>query len=266
MHSGLPVKLRIEPGEPDTGIVFVRGDVHGEPEIVVRPENVVPDALNRMTVMRGESHSEATVGMTEHLLAACAGLGVVNVRVVLDAPECPIFDGSAQRYVELLREAGTKSQGKPQRCFRLRKPVGLIKDRAEIIALPAERTRLTFFAEFRHAGMDDQQVTFEPARDDFASLVAPARTFCFEKDIAQLRKAGLIKGGTLDCAIVIKEGEPTQGTYRLKNELARHKLLDLMGDLAVLGAPVLAMVSARATGHALHYEFVRMLQKELIDG
>lgn len=266
VHGGHPVRLRLEPAPPDSAIVFVRADLPGAPELRVAPETVAPDSLNRMTVLRNSQAPEASVGMTEHLLSACYGNGVTNLRIAIDAPECPIFDGSAMKYVQLLHQCGIEKQPRPARQFRLRKPVVLATDRAEIVALPAERTRLTFFAEFRHAGMSDEQVTFEPGADDYNALVAPARTFCFEHEVEKLREAGLIKGGSLDCAIVLKDGKPIQGEYRLQNELARHKLLDLMGDLAVLGGPVLALISARASGHALHYEFVRMLEKELIDG
>lgn len=269
VHSGAPATLRLEPAEPDSGVVFIRADLPGRPEIKVSPENVIPDSLNRMTVIgnraKGDGAPTATVGMTEHFLGSCLALGLNNVRAVLDGPECPIFDGSAKNYVDLIREAGLQDQAIPARRFRLKRPVGLIKERAEIIALPAERLRLTFFAEFRHAGMPDEQVTFEPSTEDFTSLIAPARTFCFAEDVERLRQAGLIKGGSLDCAIVLQNGKPIDGGYRLQNELARHKLLDLLGDLAILGRPVSALISARASGHALHYEFIRLLEKELSD-
>ncbi len=235
----------------------------------------------RMTVLenaeRKRSHPQeqpATVGMIEHLLSTCAGLGVSNLRVELNGLECPIFDGSARRYVELIQEAGIASQDAPFRCRRLKKPVGLIRDKAELIALPAERTRYTFFAEFRHAGFPDEAATFELFAEDYSAQIAPARTFCFWQDIEMLLKAGLIKGGSTDNAIVLKDGKPVKVgadnapvvdekfQYHLPSELARHKLLDLIGDLAVLGGPVLALISVRASGHALNQEFARMLVKE----
>lgn len=251
----------------------MRSDLPGAPEITVSPDRVKAEMLTRMTVLAAPE-GPAMVCMTEHLLACCAGLGITNLRAILDGPECPIFDGSGEHYARMISEAGIVEQSAPVRPLRLRKPVALLKDKAEVVAIPAERTRYTFFAEFRHAGMPDEQVTFEPGRDDFASEIAPARTFCFWKDVEMLRASGLIKGGSLDNAIVIKDGRPIQmrgeeiveGTYRLQNELARHKLLDLMGDLAVLGAPVLALISARASGHAIHHEFVQLLRKELVDG
>ncbi|MCH8333041.1 UDP-3-O-[3-hydroxymyristoyl] N-acetylglucosamine deacetylase [Candidatus Sumerlaeota bacterium] len=267
VHTGRRSTLRIEPAGPDAGIVFVRSDLSGEPTIAVHPRSVNRAALQRMTVLQSPSGSEgeATVAMPEHLLATCSGLRISNLRVVLNGPECPIFDGSAEPYVRLIHEAGIRPQAPPARAWRLKRTVALLRDGAELIAVPADRMRLTFFAEFRHAGLPDQQVTFEPGRDDFASQIAPARTFCFWEEIEALRKDNLIQGGSLDCAIVLRDGKPVQGDFRFDNELARHKLLDLMGDLAVLGGPVLALISARSSGHALHHEFIGMLEKELTD-
>ncbi len=263
VHAGEPCSMRLLPAEAGAGIVFIRTDLPGSPEIAGRSESVRADALQRMTVLASADNPDARIGMTEHLLAACVGLGVTNLRVEVAGPECPIFDGSAARYVELLAEGGIKTHTAPARTFRLRRPVELHEGDAQIIAIPAERTRLTFFGAFAHAGIEDQQVTFEPTRDDFAREIAPARTFCFYEDIEKLREAGLIKGGSLDCAIVLRDGKPMNTPYRLTDELARHKLLDLMGDLALLGAPVRALISARATGHALHYRFICKLREHL---
>lgn len=263
VHSGRIVSLGLRPAPPDSGIVFVRSDLPGRPEIRARLENVNMERLSRMTLLE---EGEASVGMIEHLLAALMGLGVTNLRAEIGGPECPIFDGSARDYVEFLHRAGLKDQEPPAPAFRLARPVALITDRVEIVALPAERMRLTFFAEFQHHGLPDQQATFELGRDDFVRDLAPARTFCFYEEIGELRERGLIQGGSPDCAIVLREGKPIQGGFRMQNELARHKLLDLMGDLAVLGAPVKALISARASGHALHHQFVRKLKEELLDG
>jgi UDP-3-O-[3-hydroxymyristoyl] N-acetylglucosamine deacetylase len=275
VHSGRRVSLRIEPAAENTGITFIRSDLPGAPELTAAPDCMKILASRRMSVLErhDEQRGEIRVGMVEHLLSACAGLGVTNLRAVMDSEECPIFDGSALSYVEMIREAGMVAQTAPARRFRLKRPVGLLRDNAELIALPAERTRYTFFAEFQAAGLPDEQVTFEPSRENYESEIAAARTFCFWKDIEPLRAAGLIKGGSLDNAIVLKDGKPvelrgeieTEGKFRMKDELARHKLLDLMGDMAVLGAPVLALISARASGHALHQEFIRILQNELED-
>lgn len=263
VHTGAQVTLRLEPAPEGAGVVFVRTDLPGRPEIAVRPEAARIEDSRRMTVLES-ADGAARVGMIEHLLAACAGLGVHNLRVELDHFECPIFDGSARPYVEMMLGAGLERQTAPAPSLRLRRPVILRRGGAQIVALPAQRARFTFFAEFRDHGLPDEQVTFEPASGDFAAEIAPARTFCFWEEIEALREAGLIQGGSLDCAIVLRDGQPWRSTFRLKNELAKHKLLDLMGDLAVLGAPVLALISARASGHALHQEFAGLLAEEVL--
>lgn len=265
VHTGATLTMRLEPAPVDSGIVFVRTDLDDQPAIPALLKNVDFDSLRRMTVIsiKSDSGEPAQIGMVEHLLAACFGVGLTNLRVLIDGPECPIFDGSAQPYLGLMTRGGIEDQQKPAGVWRLDKPVTLTAQGSEIVALPAERTRLTFFAGFTARGFEDQQVTFEPGIDNFATDIAPARTFCFFEDIEKLRSANLIKGGSLDNAIVLKNGKPINTEYRMKNELARHKLLDLMGDLALLGAPVMAMISARSSGHAMHQEFNRSLVKEL---
>lgn len=274
VHSGKPAKMRLDPAPADSGVVFIRTDLPGAPEIPAAPGSVKKEMLRRMTVLEGAPG--ATVGMVEHLLAACAAMGLVNVRVSLSGFECPIFDGSGAHYTRLIREAGLREQEAPFRSWRLDRPVALLRENAELVALPAEFTRYTFFAEFVHAGMPDQQATFELFRDDWETEIAPARTFCFWRDVAGLFQAGLIQGGSTANAIVLHDGKPVRVrpdlkpepdpdfAYRLPAELARHKLLDLIGDLAILGAPVRALISARASGHALHQEFASMLLPALV--
>lgn len=271
VHTARPVTLRLVPAPENHGIVFVRTDLPGAPEIPVCPESVRKDQMQRMTTLGRDDNGNAAVGMIEHLLSACAGLGVSNLRAELDSFECPIFDGSAMPYVRLLRESGIVRQSAPARSYDLSEPVVLRKEHCDMVAVPAGRPLYAFFAEFRHAGMADQQVSFDPETESYESAVAPARTFCFWKDIEGLLKAGLIKGGSTDNAIVLHEGAPVRVTpdhrpeadpafeWRVENELARHKLLDMIGDLSVLGGRINAVVTARATGHAVHQEFVSLL-------
>jgi UDP-3-O-[3-hydroxymyristoyl] N-acetylglucosamine deacetylase len=268
VHGGRRTRLRLEPAPEHHGIVFVRDDLQDAPEIPVRPESVKTAGVQRMTVLHRPDLAGASpiVGMTEHLLAACMARGITNLRARLDAPECPILDGSALEYWRLLERAGTATQAAPARRLRLRRPVCLLRPDADIVALPADHMRLTFFGEFHQRGVPDERATFVLGRDDFEREIAPARTFTFYEDIRPLLEANLIQGGSLDCAIVLKDGGPMTGDYRLDNELARHKLLDLLGDLGVLGAPILASISARKTGHALHHAFIEKLREELLDG
>ena len=261
LHTGAKVRFSLHPAGADEGIVFVRADLPERPRILAVPEAIDRQALRRRTELRGETG--ASVAMIEHLLSACLGMGLDNVRVEVEGAELPIFDGSVQPYVELMHQAGLTRLEAPRRFWRLNRPVSLIKETSEIFALPAAQMELAFFAELRHAGIANQSVAIALNPKEFESQLAPARTFCFYGDVELLRAAGLIRGGSLDCAIVLRDGKPMDGDYRLPNELACHKLIDLIGDLAILGRKVGAIITARGTGHALHHEFIDLLRKEL---
>lgn len=262
LHQGNPVKVRLEPAGAHAGIRFVRTDLEDHPEIIASLETLDGQAAQRRTSLAGASG--VRVEMIEHMMAACLGLGLDNVRILIDGPELPIMDGSVQPYVELIDRAGLKTLDAPRQCYQLNQPVVFANDYAEIIALPAKRMHLTFFAMLREHGMENQAAEIDLVPEAFRSI-APARTFVFYEDVEKLRSAGLIKGGSLDCALVLRDGEllEGQGDYRLPNELACHKLLDLIGDLAILGRPIAAHISARGSGHALHQAFARQLVKEL---
>lgn len=258
VHGGRPVTMRLGPAASGEGIRFVRVDLMERPVVRARPESVRAESLRRMT---GIGENGAEVGMTEHLLSACAGLGVTDLTVELDAPELPIFDGSARPYAQTLERAGFAALPGQVEMIRITEPIVVREGEAEIIAIPADSPRYTYFLELREHGMPDQQATFHPGTGDYLAEVAPARTFCFWEDIEKLRAAGLIKGGSLDCAVVVREGLPHESAWRMDNELARHKLLDLIGDVAILGAPIAAMISARRAGHALNQAFAAEIHR-----
>lgn len=263
LHTGQIVRVRLRPAAAGEGIYFVRTDLPDSPRVAAAPQSVNHAALRRRTELL--SPEGVTVATPEHLLAAAFGLGLDNVRVELNGPELPIFDGSVLPFVDLIKQAGLAPLGAARRRWRLRRPVSLVRDHASIFAHPARRMELAFFAELRHAGIENQAVSITLRPDEFENILAPSRTFCFFDEVERLREAGLIRGGSLQCAIVIKDGKPLDGEYRLPNELASHKLVDLIGDLAILGRPVEAYISAHGTGHALHHAFIELLGKELID-
>jgi UDP-3-O-acyl N-acetylglucosamine deacetylase len=263
LHTGKVVRVRLCPAGAGEGIYFVRTDLPGQPRVAVTPDAVNHEALQRRTELI--TPEGVVVATPEHLLSAAFGLGVDNLRVELNGPELPIFDGSVLPFATLITQAGVVELEAPRRAWRLRRPVILIRENASLIAIPAARMQLAFFAELRHAGMENQAVEVTLTPEEFERKLAPSRTFCFFEEVERLRAAGLIRGGSLDCAIVIKDGKPLQGNYRLPNELACHKLVDLIGDLAVLGRPVQAHISAHGSGHALHHAFIEVLRKELTD-
>jgi UDP-3-O-acyl N-acetylglucosamine deacetylase len=261
LHTGVVNRFRLKPARTGHGVVFVRKDLPGSPRIAVSPEAVRRGSLERRTELRGKN--SAGVATAEHLLAACLGMGLDNVLVELDGPELPIFDGSVLPYADLIRRAGLTPLDRPRGAWRLLRPVVLIADQAEITALPSGRMELAFFAELRQAGMQNQAADVTLTPEEFERKLAPARTFCFYEEVEKLFATGLIRGGSLDCALVIRDGKPVNGEYRLPNELACHKLVDLIGDLATLGRPVKAFITARGSGHALNHAFIEKLGKEL---
>jgi UDP-3-O-[3-hydroxymyristoyl] N-acetylglucosamine deacetylase len=268
LHSGARVHLWLKPAPADTGILFARRDLTGTPVVPARPDAVDRLALQRRTELVGADG--ARVATPEHLLAACLGLGVDNLRIELDGPEVPIFDGSVRPFVELIERAGLKTLKAARRYWNLKRPVTLADGDREIVAVPARSMQLAFFCELKQAGIENQAAEWEVGGDAAAFReLSAARTWVAYEDVERLRQAGLIRGGSLANAIVLRDGRPVapEGTerrdYRLPNELACHKLLDLIGDLALLGRPVGALITARGSGHAMHQAFVEKLGKEI---
>ncbi|MCE5231403.1 UDP-3-O-acyl-N-acetylglucosamine deacetylase [bacterium] len=261
LHSGRVTRVELVPAETNEGIVFIRTDLPGNPRVLARPESVNAEMLARATELCGPDG--ATAGTVEHLLASCLAMGIDNLLVKMDGPELPIHDGSALPYAKLLEKAGRKKLDAARRPWRLNRTVTFVTDHAEVVAIPAESMTIAFFAELAHHGIPDQSAEFQVGPGDFVADLAPARTWVFYDDVAGLLDAGKIKGGSLDCAIVIRDGQPMNTHYRLDQELARHKLLDFLGDLAILGRPVNALLTARGSGHRVHHQFIETLRKEL---
>jgi UDP-3-O-[3-hydroxymyristoyl] N-acetylglucosamine deacetylase len=213
-------------------------------------------AMQRQTSLCGPAG--ARVATIEHLLSACAGLGITNMLVELDGPEVPLLDGSARPFVELIGKAGVCQQPNAQvREFVIEQPVTFREGEVEIVALPDESTRFTYFADF--LSPVGAQAFHYDLTADYANEVAPARTFVFEQEIEMLRKANLIRGGSLENALVITSTGYMNGPLRFDNEIARHKLLDLLGDVTLLGARIRGHVMAARSGHRTHLSFVKML-------
>lgn len=246
LHSGEPVRLEVAPAPPGTGLRFVRLDLPGEPEIPVNPAAVCRSPF--CTTLEGEAG--ATVGTVEHLLAALRGLGVTNALLRLDGSEVPVGDGSAAAFADLLAEAGVARQDGELPFLTLNRPVGVSRGEAVLMALPAEEPRFTYVFAHPHPAVGVQLAEFAPGRDDFRRELAPARTIGFLSEIERMRAQGLALGGSLECAVVIGD-EGYVGPLRFPNEAARHKLLDLFGDLALI-PPVKAHVIGLRSGHALN--------------
>jgi UDP-3-O-[3-hydroxymyristoyl] N-acetylglucosamine deacetylase len=257
MHSGTKVELVLRPAAADTGIVFRRVDLDPVVDIAVRPE-AVGDTRMASTLVK----DAARVATIEHLMSALAGLGVDNVYIDVDAAEIPIMDGSAASFVFLLQSAGIVELAAPKRFIRVRKPVEVRADEKWARLEPFDGFKLRFSIEFNHPAIDatDQDVEVDFARDSYVTAVARARTFGFVNEVEALRAAGLGLGGNFQNAIVMDEYRVlnTDG-LRSGDEFAKHKILDAMGDLYVLGRPLIAAYVAHKSGHALNNQLVRAL-------
>lgn len=262
LHSGQRVEITLRPAAPDTGIVFRRVDLPQAPDIAVSAQ-AVTDTRLASTLSCGN----AKVHTVEHLMSACAGLGVDNLYVDITAEEVPILDGSAASFVFLLQSAGIEMQNAPRRFIRINRPVEVREGEganAKWARLdPFHGYKLSFEIDFNHPAVDStgQQVEFDLSTGSYSRDIARARTFGFTKDVEMMRANGLALGGGLDNAIVMDDYKVlnTDG-LRYDDEFVKHKILDAMGDLYIVGKPLLAAYSARRSGHALNNKLLRELQ------
>jgi UDP-3-O-[3-hydroxymyristoyl] N-acetylglucosamine deacetylase len=256
LHSGQPASLTLAPAAPDAGICFVRRDLGVE--IPALAHNVADTTLSTTVGLGG-----ARIATVEHVLAALAGVGVDNCRVEVDGPEVPILDGSAAPFVYLIQEAGIRLQQSGKRFLVLQRPIEM-KDGDKLARVePAPEMSVRFTVDFDHPLITDQSFEFVFSDRRFAREVAPARTFCLLRDVERMRDAGLARGGSLDNAIVVDEFSILNpGGLRFPDEFARHKVLDAMGDLMLLGMPFIGAFSARKSGHSLNQALVRRLLSE----
>jgi UDP-3-O-[3-hydroxymyristoyl] N-acetylglucosamine deacetylase len=251
LHSGRPATLTLAPAAPDAGITFVRRDLGLE--IPARADCVVDTVLSTSLGVQG-----GRVATVEHVLAALTGMGVDNCRVEVDGPEIPILDGSAAPFVYLLEEAGLRTQRAGKRFLVMREAVE-VREGDKLARLePAPELSIRFTVDFGHPLITDQTFDFVFSDRAFAREVARARTFCFVRDIEKMKAAGLAQGGSLDNAIVVDDFSILNpGGLRYPDEFARHKTLDALGDLSLLGMPVIGALTARKSGHAMNQALVR---------
>ena len=261
LHSGQRVELTLRPAPPDTGIVFRRIDLPEPVEIAVNAE-AVTDTRLASTISRGQ----AKVLTIEHLMSACCGLGIDNLYVDITAEEVPILDGSSASFVYLLQSAGIVTQNAPKQFIRVLKPVEVREgegDNAKWARLePYHGYRLSFEIDFRHPAVDNtgQAVVFDMSEGVYARDIARARTFGFTRDVEMLRANGLALGGGLDNAIVMDDYKVLNADgLRYDDEFVKHKILDAIGDLYVVGRPLLAAYSAFRSGHAMNNQLLRAL-------
>jgi len=261
LHSGQRVELTLRPAQPDTGIVFRRVDLP-EPVDIAVSALAVTDTRLASTISSGG----AKVHTVEHLMSACAGLGIDNLYVDITAEEVPILDGSASSFVFLLQSAGIALQNAPRRFIRVRQPVEVREGQGDSVKWarlePYHGFKLSFEIDFRHPAVDStgQRVEFDLGQGSYSRDIARARTFGFTKDVEMMRANGLALGGGLDNAIVMDDYKVLNAEgLRYDDEFVKHKILDAMGDLYLVGKPLLAAYSAFRSGHALNNRLLREL-------
>jgi len=253
------VKLRFKPALPGSGIAFVRSDQPEPTRITARVENLTK--RSRRTSLRNGTVAVETV---EHCLAAIRGLSIDNLEIELDNAELPAVDGSATPFVEVLAEAGIAEQDAERRCFKIPEVIRVSDGDAELVAWPGEGERLDIIYELdygRDSGVGRQIHRFALTQDGFVDELAPARTFITDEEARQLRAAGLGKHLTYQDILVIGPQGPIENQYRFPDECVRHKILDLVGDLVLLGCFVSGRIYARKSGHNLNHELVRRLHE-----
>lgn len=264
LHSGQRVELTLRPAQPDTGIVFRRVDLPEPVDIAVSAESVTDTRL-ASTISVGQ----AKVHTIEHLMSACAGLGLDNLYVDITAEEVPILDGSASSFVFLLQSAGIVLQDAPKRFVRVLRPVEVRQGEGPAAKwaslVPYHGYKLSFEIDFDHPAVDStgQRVEFDMGTGSYARDIARARTFGFTRDVEAMRANGLALGGGLDNAIVMDDYKVLNADgLRYDDEFVKHKILDAMGDLFILGKPLLAAYSAFRSGHALNNQLLRELLRQ----
>jgi UDP-3-O-[3-hydroxymyristoyl] N-acetylglucosamine deacetylase/3-hydroxyacyl-[acyl-carrier-protein] dehydratase len=257
LHSGNRVEMTFLPAPPNSGIRFRRMDLEGQPEIEARVDNV--STTQRSTSL---SKGNAKILTVEHVLAAFAGRGIDNAIVELDANEPPIGDGSARAYVKMIQEAGVTAQDEPREMFRISSPISYQKDETNISVFPHEGLKITCTSA-DSKGRFTQFYSLEVTPETWEHELADARTFCFFEEIEYLIKNGLIKGGSLENAVVIRDDAIlTTEPLRYPEEFVRHKMLDILGDLSLVGCPIAGHVVAVKPSHSANCEVARQIAQQ----
>ena len=256
LHSGNKVNLSLKPAPADTGVRFRRSDLGGL-EVAATIKHV--GGINYAT---GLMRDAVRVDTVEHLLAALVSLGIDNVIVELNSPEVPIMDGSAAPFIYLIQEAGVKPLASPRRYLKVLRPMSLSRGDKRIAVYPSDHFKVTYSIAYDHPMLRHQSRTIRLTEDSFVEEIAAARTFTFLKEVEMLRQQGLALGGSLENAVVIGDTGVLNNALRFDDEFVRHKILDVIGDMALVGHPLIGHLVAHRGGHALHTAFAAQVVTE----
>jgi len=250
LHSGIYTRVALHPAPAGSGITFVRADLQG---LRIPALQASTTALDYATTV---GKDDVSVGTVEHLLAAIVAYGVTDLDIHIDGPEVPIIDGSALPFMHLIDAAGTRELGADMAVLRIAEPIEVVDGDKSIRITPSNRLVIKYRIEFDHPTIGRQSYHFDFRDDNFLRKIAPARTFGFIRDVEKLRAVGLARGGSVENAIVLDDRGVVNGPLRFRDEFVRHKILDLVGDLALIGRPIVGEITAHRAGHALHSRFV----------
>lgn len=262
LHTGSKVRTTFIPAPPDSGIVFRRVDLETPVDIPVSADFISESEIKRNTTITNDG---ALIHTVEHLLAVISGLQIDNLVIEIDADEPPEpKDGSCALFVDAFQRIGYVNQGVPARYFKVTSPMNYAENGVELVALPYDGFKVSFTIEYDNEHIGAQYASFDLSPEVFIEEIAPARTFALMSDVEMLRSEGLIKGGSLDNAIVVNaDGIVNEQPLRFPNEFVRHKILDVLGDLTLVGAPIEGHIIAFRSGHRYNLKFVQMLSREL---
>ncbi|HVS33577.1 MAG TPA: UDP-3-O-acyl-N-acetylglucosamine deacetylase [Thermoanaerobaculia bacterium] len=250
LHSGIYTKCELHPVPAGSGITFVRADLDG---LRIPALQASTTALDYATTV---GKDDVAVGTVEHLLSAVMACGITDLDIRIDGPEVPIVDGSALPFMHLIDAAGVRDLGAEIPVLRIARPVEVVDGDRSIRMVPANRLVMKYRIDFNHPAIGREGFHFDFEHDSFLRKIAPARTFGFMRDVEKLRAAGLARGGSVENCIVLDDRGVLNGPLRFRDEFVRHKILDLLGDLALIGRPIAGEITANRAGHAMHSRFV----------
>lgn len=257
LHTGEKVKINLRPAPVNSGIKFVRTDLKGHPEVEVRFDNVFDTTLATTIGTNG-----CKVSTIEHLMAAFFGLGIDNAVVELDGPEVPIMDGSAAPFVFLIKSGDIREQKSPKQFIVIKKPFKVDDGNRSVCIYPSKELKITYMIDFQHPLLRNQEYELTFSGRDFVREISTARTFGFLKDVETLKKNGLARGGSLDNAVVIDDFRIiNEDGLRFDDEFVRHKILDFIGDISIVGSPIIGHFVVKKSGHFLNQQMLRKLME-----
>ena len=260
LHTGAAVHLKFKPAPTNIGVNFIRVDIKDSPMIKADITNIIGQEKSPRRTSVGINGVE--VHTIEHLMAALWALGIDNLIIEIDGPELPGLDGSAMGFIDILKKIGIEDQGVPKRVYQIRSPLWAEQDGAMIMVLPDDNFRVSYTLNYEHPLLKAQYISFVVDENTFTKEIASARTFCLEKEVNELRKKGLGKGANYDNTVVVGEGGVIDNKLRFDDEFARHKILDLLGDLYLLGYSIRGHIVAVRSGHPLNVDLVEKINNQ----